>query len=328
LRAAPDVAAPLYVIGAEQKDRKLDEWHQYKAAIVLRVEPASGKIEVCHSYTSPPEVCPSLDPSFSYKACTRLGNRLYLCTSTEVFTYEVPGFRRLGYVSLACFNDVHHVAPTPSGNLLVVSTGLDMLLEITPAGRILDQWNVLGGDRWGGRSPDVDYRKVPTTKPHPAHPNHVCVAGGRYWVSRFYEKDCVAIQDPSRRLPFEGPPHDGVPAFGRVYFTTTDGGIPVADEASMTLVEYVDLNLIGGQDVALGWCRGILPVADDLCWIGFTRIRPTKLRDNLSWVRRGFRQYWMPTRIALYDLGRRKLLREIILEDFRMNAVFSIVAAP
>jgi hypothetical protein len=62
--------------------------------------------------------------------------------------------------------------------------------------------------------------------------------------------------------------------------------------------------------------------------VGFTRLRYTRLRQNLSWVRHGFRttehHRGLPTRVALYDLERPAKLREIDLEDAGVNAVFSI----
>ena len=69
--------------------------------------------------------------------------------------------------------------------------------------------------------------------------------------------------------------------------------------------------------------------------MGFTRLRFTKLRQNLSWLRQGLRQGFrpgrrhrrhrrLPTRITLYDLTRPARLAEVDLETAGMNAVFSI----
>ncbi len=85
------------------------------------------------------------------------------------------------------------------------------------------------------------------------------------------------------------------------------------------------------DDRPLGWCRGLLTRGHQ-AWVGFSRLRPTKLRQNLSWVRHGFRetvhQRRLPTRIALYDLERPARLRDIDLEGAGLNAVFSIHGAP
>ena len=63
--------------------------------------------------------------------------------------------------------------------------------------------------------------------------------------------------------------------------------------------------------------------------MGFSKLRRTKLRQNLSWIRHGFQEVpRLPTRIALYDLEHPARLKEIDLEPAGLNAVFSIHGAP
>jgi hypothetical protein len=76
-----------------------------------------------------------------------------------------------------------------------------------------------------------------------------------------------------------------------------------------------------------GWCRGILVVHRQLVWVGFTRIRKTMVMDNLIWIKKGFRQVDAPTRVALYDIKKRCCLKEIDLEEHRINILFSIQRA-
>ena len=302
----------------------MDEWHAYESGIILRLDGA-GCITTATEYTSPPEACPDDEPSVSFKAGSILGNRLYVPTNTEVVIYEIPSFRQIGYLSLPWFNDIHHVCPARNGNLLVVSTGLDMVAEVTSDGSTVREWAVLGGDPWGKFSRQIDYRKVATTKPHASHPNFVIEVGNDIWVSRAAQKDAICLTDPTRRVEFGNFPHDGVRKNGRIYFTTVNGHIHVVDEDTMTLAESIDLNKIDDRGVSLGWARSILPLEDGLCWVGFTRLRPTKLQDNLSWVKHGFKQFYLPTRIALYDLVRQKLLREENIEPYGIHAIFSIL---
>jgi hypothetical protein len=80
------------------------------------------------------------------------------------------------------------------------------------------------------------------------------------------------------------------------------------------------------EDRLLGWCRGLL-VGGGKVWVGFSRIRPTKFREALSWIRQGFAQS-SPTHIACYDLDKRRCLKEIDLEAYGLNAVFNIFQAP
>src|SRR5437879_7271691 len=138
----------LYLTGGRKKSRKLEEWHAYERAVILRVAPDVSEVTSPVEYVSPPGVCPDVDPSFILKAPSLHGNRLFVPTNPEVLIYEVPTLRRVGYLSLPCSNDVHHVCVSPAGNLLVVSTGLDAVMEITNQGKVLREWPVLGGNTW------------------------------------------------------------------------------------------------------------------------------------------------------------------------------------
>jgi len=171
----------------------------------------------------------------------------------------------------------------------------------------------------------VDYRRLPTTKPHASHPNYIVHDGEDWWVSRFIQHDVVCLTDHRRTVKFDNSPHDGVVFDGLAYFTTIDGHIYIIDLRSAVIRDCIDLNAIAGSNCNLGWARGILPISEKLCWVGFTRLRPTKLKENLSWVRHGFHHFHRPGRIALYDLHARKLLYELNIEKFGLDAVFSIL---
>ena len=220
---------------------------------------------------------------------------------------------------------MHFVRPAANGNLLVVSTGLDMVLEVTPDGTIVREWSVLGTDPWERFSRQTDYRKVETTKPHASHPNYVIPIGDDLWVSRAKQQDVFCLTQAGRRVEFCAFPHDGVRGHGGVYFTTVNGFVYVLDDKTMAVKQVVDLNAIDTRGVNLGWARGIFPVDENLCWVGFSKLRPTKLKENLSWVKHRFKQVHLPTRVALYDFAQQKLLREIVVDSYGMNAIFSIL---
>jgi hypothetical protein len=321
----------LYVIGGQQRFiRPLIQttayWYEYEQALILRVDLETGHIQTCVEYVSPPDVCPDQNPAILFKSGTLDGNRLYVTTQTEVVIYEVPSFKRVGYVSLPCFNDVHHVRPTPEGHLLIANSGLDMVLETTMEGEILRMWNVLGEDPWARFSPDIDYRKVASTKPHRSHPNHVFYVDGEPWVTRFQQKDAISLTHPERRIALDVEKvHDGVVYGDRIYFTTVNGNVLIASTGTLQVEETIDLNTIQNNDMILGWCRSVL-VDDQDAWIGFSRIRPTKIRENVGWIVHGFKR-GMPTHIAQYDLEARRCLREINLEAHKMGAVFGIFPA-
>jgi len=307
-----------------------EEWRLYESALVLEVDPESGGVQTRVEYKSPPEARSSQNSSNIFKSGTLAGNLLYTCTSTEVLVFELPEFNIVNYISLPCFNDLHHVVPDLQGNLIVTSTGLDMVVRITPDGRVLEEWNVLGEDPWLRFSRDKDYRKVDSTKPHKSHPNFTFELEGQPWVTRLNQRDAVCLSDHSKRIEIAAhPPHDGLVRGHHIYFTTVDGTVVLVDRHSLCRKETIDLKAINGQQALLGWCRGLLPLDDQTFWVGFTRVRKTNLRENVLWVRNIFREGMTekPTHLALYDIVEKKCLREFNVEAHGMNVVFSIFPA-
>src|SRR6201997_4704373 len=140
-----------YVAGGRPRSsvfRKLQEWQSCEQAVVIELDPVENRSRSCVEYISPPEACPEVLPAVLFKSATLRDNRLYTRTSTEVLVYELPSFRLQNYISLPCFNDLHHVCPTQRGTLLVAVTGLDMVVEITTTGSLVREWDVLGEDTW------------------------------------------------------------------------------------------------------------------------------------------------------------------------------------
>jgi hypothetical protein len=317
----------LYVTGGQQRSLvETEEWRQYGKAIIARVDPGSGEAACRVEYVSPPPVCAEGDPSITFKAASLSGSKLLVCTSTEILVYELPGFDRVAYLSLPCFNDLHHVAPTPEGNWLVANTGLDMVVEISPDGRVIREWDVLGRGAWTHFSREVDYRKVLTTKPHKAHPNHVFRLGDETWVTRFQQKDAVCLDGSDGRMAIDiQRPHDGRPFGDHVYFTTVDGHVVIVNRQTRRIDEIVDLNPDERHGSALGWCRGLHLVDHAMAWIGFSRFRPTKFQEHVSWIKSGFRRRRRATHIALYDLCRKERIAEVDLESCGVHTIFSIV---
>jgi hypothetical protein len=329
--AAGGVTDTLWVTGGEQRGvpHWTREWRLYRRALVVKVE--NGRATRVLEYETPPEHCPDETPSIVFKAGSVAGNRAFLCTQTEILVCDFPSFTIRRVISHPFFNDVHHVAPAPDGRLFVAVTGLDAVAELTPEGELLRLQSVLGGSVWDRFSPEVDYRKIPTTKPHQAHPNYIFFLDGEPWVTRFEQRDAVPLDgntNGKRRLSLGGEPvHDGVASGKHVYFTAVNGILMRFDLEADTKADF-DLNRFSRPDRALGWCRGILPDADGTVWVGFSRVRYTALRQNVDWIRRGFhdvdRAAPAPTRIARYDLVEGALKDEIELENAGMNTVFSI----
>lgn len=310
--------------------RKLEEWQSCEQALLIELDPEKNRSRVRVEYISPPEVCPDEMPAILFKSATVHENALYTCTSTEVLVYELPSFRLQHYISLPCFNDLHHVYPTPQGTLLVAVTGLDMVVEITTSGSPVREWGVLGEDPWARFSRETDYRKVPTTKPHRSHPNHVFMLDQEVWVTRLQQRDAICLSQPGPRINIAVQrPHDGYIFGDRIYFTTVDGHIVIAGRKTLKVEETIDLNQMSGQSgQVLGWCRGVLPLDERFVWVGFTRVRPTKLLENVAWIRNGYSHRHRPSHVALYDLERKTCEQEIELEPHGIGVVFSLLQIP
>jgi hypothetical protein len=320
------------VTGARQRARIGQEWEAYGEAVVLRIDLGTRAVERFFAYKSPPEVSADPNPSIVFKCGSVSENALVLCSETEVFKLDLRTKRIFDYVSLPCFNDIHHAIVIHGGTYLVANTGLDMVLEVTKEGDVIREWSVVEIDAWSRFSRDVDYRKIPSTKPHLSHPNFVFLHEGEIWTTRFKQRDamCLTKQLDSLLIGIEGP-HDGIRHGTGIYFTTVDGHVVEIDGATLKMRRSIDLNKIEESTAPLGWCRGVF-VVGEVAWVGFSRLRPTRFRRNVRWVKHGFRRRSSyesrATRLAAYDLERRVLLDEINLEPYNFNAVFSILPEP
>jgi hypothetical protein len=325
------MARTLYVVGGEQRAPRglssgVKDWYRFKRGLILAVDVDSGSVEVAAEYESPPGVCAPEDPPMLFKGGSIRDGRFYVCTPTEILVYQLPDFSLVDYITLPFFHDLHDVHPTEDGTLLVAVSGLDMVAEIAMDGSLIAEWSCTDTDTWDRFSRSVDYRLVANTKPHNAHPNQVFRMGDETWATRFEQRDALCLTDRRRRIDIAiERVHDGDLHEGRLYFTTVNGRIVIADPNELAVVDVKEARP-GKRDEILGWCRGI-HLEDGMAWLGFSRVRPTKTRENVGFVLRGFRKD-LGTRIALYDLETMDCRREINLEDAGLGAVFSIVAAP
>jgi hypothetical protein len=321
---------PIFVIGGRVRQnlfRKLEEWQSCDKALIVRLAPETEKSTSCVEYSSPPESCPAENPAILFKAAYSRDDMLYACTPTEVLVYKLPKFEQINRISLPCFNDLHHVCATSRDTLAVAVTGLDMVVEITTTGELVREWNVLGADPWSRFSKETDYRQVPTTKPHRSHPNHVFELNGELWVTRFEQRDAICLTASDRIDIAVERPHDGFFFAGSLYFTTVDGHIVVADPKSLRVTHVYDLKKMHPEPrQILGWCRGLLPLNERYIWVGFTRVRPTRFKENLAWIKNGGARH-KASHIALYDLQQQKCIREIALEPHGIGVVFSLFRA-
>lgn len=304
----------------------------YEAALVLEVDTETGAARTCVEYETPRELRAGEQKAGNFHSGALVGDTLYSCTMTEVLAFRVPDFRQVGYISLPHFNDLHHVTPAADGNLLVVSTGLDMVFKITPEGQVLAEWCVADEVPWSRFCHDVDYRVVVTTRPHLSHPNFVFELDDTLWVTRFEQGDTICLNQPGKRIALNvWRPHDGVVCGKRVFFTGVEGRVVVVNRCTLRVDEIIDLRKIqdGDKEILPAWCRGLLLVDERRMWVGFTRIRQTLLRENVRWVKTvlGEGTVAKPTHIALFDIVSKQCLNEIDLEPHGMHTVFGIFPA-
>ena len=319
----------VYAVGGRQRRDALTRptWAHFDRAVIVRIDLESGERSVCFEYAGPPVQGGDAVGSHTFGAATWTSDRIYACTKTEVLVLSRPEFHCLHRLSLPCFNDLHHVRPTAHGTLLVVVTGLDMVVECTLDGSIRNVWNVVDErSPWDRFSRDIDYRHVPSTKPHRSHPNYVFEWNGEVWVTRFEQRDAICLDDRGRRMVIGiERPHDGIVTSNGVWFTTVDGHLLRIDPDSCRVGPVWDVT--GGGIRRPGWCRG-LAVHGDRAVVGFSRLRWTQWPADLSWLRGGVKALrtlaHRGARLAQVDLGSGKILRHIDLSGLPISAVFSV----
>lgn len=318
------------VTGGAQRGRAIwyDEFHHYKEAILARVDMTTGHVEVLLRYESPPHLAPADKPSIVFKCASLQGDRLILTTQTEVLVHSWPGMKRVAHLSHPSLNDVHH-ALAVGEEIWVVSTGLDIITRFAMGGEVVGFLPTVEEAPFTRFDQNKDYRLVPSTKPHLSHPNFIFERDGEIWVTRCNLRDAACLKDLSRVIGgFPERIHDGNPQGENLYFTTVNGHVIQVDGKSLAITKDYDLSTITGSDAPLGWCRG-LALDGQRAVVGFSRIRGTKLHDNLRWLKnKGKPKTFQPTRIAEFDLEGGALLREVNLEGIGMAAVFSVLEIP
>lgn len=294
----------------------------YDRAVICELDVTTRRSKPMVGYMTPSEHCPDEMPAILFKSAHLEGKRLYVPTQTEVLIYSVPTFELLNVISLPFFNDVHHVRPSLTDGLIVAVTGLDLVVELGFDGAVRNEWSPVDADPWQRFSRSVDYRKIRTTKPHSAHPNYTFFLDDELWVTRFEQRDAISLTRPGRSIELGGERvHDGVVDGERVYFTHVDGKVSIARCSSLTVEQRIDLAEFYEPGTLLGWTRG-LAVDGAGIWVGFTRVRKTRFRENVAWVK-GRRS--MPTRVTYFDLAARRRGPTIELERSGINALFGVL---
>ena len=325
------MAGSLLITGGKQRGDAV--WHKefrhYEKAMLARLDLATGKVTSVYEHVTPPHLCAEGSPSIVFKSATLTADRLYLSTETEVLILGWPDLKLIYHLTHPSFNDVHHV--TPHGeDLYVVSTGLDMVVRFDRNYQAVEFLPVLDEAPWSRFSPQTDWRRVASTKPHKAHPNFLFFLDDEPWVTRCECRDAVKLRDFNQRIHVGVERvHDGNVRQDQVEFTTVDGHVVYADARTHQVTRVVPLAPMVRSDSMLGWCRG-LHQEGALTYVGFSRLRPTRLFQNLRWLKhqiteREAPREFLPTRVSAFDLQAGRLVRDYSLEEAEMAAVFSII---
>ena len=267
--------------------------------------------EVLHETTHHPP--PELHAPGQKVQCTGfqfVGERLHVCTHNAVLAFDDwPPRAPSASLTLPSFNDLHHCLPW-KGGLAVANTGLETVDLVSFDGLLKERWDVLAGES-GARTIDAgrDYRRIPDTKPHLRHPNHLFVRDGALWVTQLQTLDAICLEDPGRRLEFpEGMPHDGTRIGEDHVFTTVNGHlikVPVAEAGERRSWK---LSRFDPDFSEMGWCRGVCadPENPDGIYVAFSMVRRPRWREI------GYRVKHLhnapPSRICRFDLREGRML--------------------
>lgn len=319
------------ILGGRQKSfidvHKTPEWKGYEKAIGVEVDIQKKEGKVVIEYITPPENRNETeDASILFKAGSVKDDRIITCTQTEILIYRIESYRLEKIISKKYFNDIHHVSYSKRGTLIVVATGLDAVFELDKEGNKIREWSAGETDIWERFDKNQDYRKILTTKPHRHHPNYCYETENGIWVTRFINRDSVCLSNGQIQKIAIGGPHDGVVFKDNIFFTTVNGKIVRFKKNALSPDKVFSLENPDKRGRALGWCRGIYIEDSDDFIVGFSRMRPTKYQEYLTWMKKTIKTdaYTgsLPTRIARYK--NQRLIWELNLEYLGLNSVFSI----
>ena len=302
---------------------KREHW-RYDRACLIELDWQTGRVVRELSYVSP-DVQRALQGHMTFTHGDRHKDRLFVPTATEIVEIDLSSWTISNVVTSPHFNDIHH-ALRVDDEFLVCNTGLDAVHRMTSCGKLLETWSASGTPTWNKYDVEKDYRPI-STRPHVVHPNYLFFLNNEVWVTRPHCEDATRLTDHKCRISMPcGQPHDGILIGNELYFTTTNGHVVRFDHVRS---QYFITNLSKSEkrNQQLGWCRGICPLADNTAIVGFSQFRRTKHKEMAHWILNDGKAA-LPSRLAHFDLGSGKCLREVSLTGrFEGAAIYSIFDA-
>lgn len=313
---------------------ELGEGKYYGCASLLCLDTASSTVEQLLAVREGNENFPEIHPNLEFTVGDVEGDKLWLATDTEIRLYQYSSLVLLKTFSHPCFHNIHSVA-VRGDELYVTSTGLDMVVVLNKHdGSIVKYLNAEGKPPWHRFSPDTDYRKLHSTRPHDAHPNYVFWIANEPWVTRCTQEDAVMLADTNKKIDISGARkpisvHDGIVSGERVFFTTVDGAIVIADTKTRQIIETIEIARMEGYGGLRGWCRGLY-IVGDIAYVGFSRLRETRRREKVEWVKSLLQKGRAVTECSVLaiDLGQLKILADYRMPAGMIDAIYSILPEP
>tara|TARA_R110002126_G_scaffold10245_20_gene46506 strand:+ start:2061 stop:3149 length:1089 start_codon:yes stop_codon:yes gene_type:complete len=272
---------------------ELGEGKYYGKASLLVLDLQTGKFQSRLSKIDGGKHYPSEHPNLQYTAPCLDGDTLWLPTDTEVYQYQLPEFKELKCFSHPCFQNIHSVHLFDN-ELIVTSTGIDNIVVLCPeSGEIKRIINTEGKNPWHRFSSEVDYRLIHSTRPHDAHPNYVFQLNNELWVTRCKQEDAVCLNNLDKRIDISQGEcisvHDGLWWGEKLAFTRVDGFLVIYDPISGKVLDKHD-PFAKERNRPRGWCRG-LHIDGDMFYIGYSKLRKTKLSAKLKFISQGNFKY-------------------------------------
>ena len=308
---------------------ELGEGKYYGEAKLLKLNLQTGGYTGLLSKRSGGTNYPKEHPNLQYTAACLDRDILWLPTDTELYKYQLPSMQLLVCYSYPCFHNLHSVHVF-GDEVVVTSTGLDNVVVLDKNdGSIKQVINTQGKDPWHRFDPHFDYRQVHSTRPHDSHPNYVFKLDGNLWVTRCTQEDAVNLSDVAQRIDISGDDnisvHDGICWQGKIVFTRVDGYLVVCDQQSKRVIEVIN-PFAGEKNKPIGWCRGLC-IIGDLFYIGYSKLRQTKLTDKLKYLAQGNLKYTSGNNalVVAYDIKSRRVERVYESPDHTLDAIYGVL---
>jgi hypothetical protein len=308
---------------------ELGEGKYYGKAGLLKLDLNSGQFNTLLSKADGGKNYPAEHPNQQFTAACLDGDTLWLPTDTEIYQYQLPDLKQLKCFSHPCFHNIHSVHLF-NNELVVTATGIDNIVVLCPeTGEIKRIVNTEGKTPWHRFDPQTDYRLIHSTRPHDSHPNYVFKLENKLWVTRCTHDDAVCLDDVTDRIDVahqdEMSVHDGIWWHDKLVFTRVDGYLVIVDPKTRNVIEKHD-PFANERNRPLGWCRGLL-VDGDIFYIGYSKLRKTRLMSKLKFISQGNFKYMDGNEalVVAYDMATKKVINTYAIPAGMLDAVYGIL---